>query len=171
MAFHPTQPLLATGSYDEAVKIYNTEDLTLVTTLSDHTSCVFSVAFHPTQSLLASGSFDDTVNIYNTEDFTLLTTLSDHTSYVRSVAFHPTQPLLATGSNDHTVKIYNTEDFTLLTTLSDHTDFVLSVVSIRVVIVLGERSQLQDILFMWDCVPYAIEGFEDVLQQPKGVKI
>ena len=107
MAFHPTQPLLASGSGDKTATHYNTEDFTLLRTLSDHTSDVNSVAFHPTQPLLASGSYDKTVKIYNTEDFTLLTTLSDHTNCVRSVAFHPTQSLMASGSRDNTVNIYN----------------------------------------------------------------
>ena len=105
-----TQSLLASGSGHNTVNIYNTEDFTLLKTLSDHTGGVTSVAFHPTQPLLASSSYDNTVKIYNTEDFTLLTTLSDHTSFVSSVAFRPTQPLLATGSLDNTVKIYKIID-------------------------------------------------------------
>ena len=81
-----------------------------LTTLSNHTDCVKSMAFHPTQPLLASGSGDKTATHYNTEDFTLLTTLSDHTYGVGSVAFHPTQPLLASGSQDNTVNIYKIID-------------------------------------------------------------
>ena len=68
MAFHPTQPLLASGSNDHTVNIYNTEDFTLLTTLSDHTDMITSVAFHPTQPLLATGSHDKTVNIYKIID-------------------------------------------------------------------------------------------------------
>ena len=39
-----------------------------LTTLSNHTDCVKSMAFHPTQPLLATGSYDKMVNIYKIID-------------------------------------------------------------------------------------------------------
>ena len=69
VSWHPTQPLLASGSGDKTVKIYDARDWKVVKTLSDHSGYVISVSWHPTQPLLASGSDDQTVRIYNTTHF------------------------------------------------------------------------------------------------------
>ena len=68
MAFHPTAPLLATGSWDNTVKLWllssDNSSATCVATLEGHSSAVTSVAFHPTAPLLATGSSDNTVILW-----------------------------------------------------------------------------------------------------------
>eukprot|EP01080_Neovahlkampfia_damariscottae_P010826 gene10826-3444_t len=60
------QNLLATGSTDNVVKIYDTSKGKLIQTLKSHTDIVFGVDFHPlNQSLLASCSGDSTIMIYS----------------------------------------------------------------------------------------------------------
>jgi WD40 repeat protein len=69
VAFHPTAPLLATGSSDSTVKLWrlSSDNLsaTCVATLAAHSIYVTSVAFHPTLPLLATGSHDRTVKLWN----------------------------------------------------------------------------------------------------------
>ena len=52
VAFHPTAPLLATGSGDNTVRLWllscDNSSATCVATLAGHSSVVSSVAFHPT---------------------------------------------------------------------------------------------------------------------------
>ena len=52
VAFHPTAPLLATGSWDHTAKLWRFSpdgtNPTCVATMSDHVFFVTSVAFHPT---------------------------------------------------------------------------------------------------------------------------
>ena len=49
VAFHPTNPnVLATGSADTTVKIWNRKTGECTMTLKGHTDQVLSVAFHPT---------------------------------------------------------------------------------------------------------------------------
>ena len=68
VAFHPTAPLLATGSYDETVRLWllspDYSSATCVATLEGHRSDVLSVAFHPTAPLLATGSRDNRVRLW-----------------------------------------------------------------------------------------------------------
>jgi WD40 repeat protein len=119
VAFHPTAPLLATGSYDDTVRLWllscDNSSATCVATLADASSIyassgVLSVAFHPTAPLLATGSGDRTVRLWllsrDNSSATCVATLAGHSSGVRSVAFHPTAPLLATGSGDTTVRLW-----------------------------------------------------------------
>ncbi len=71
VAFHPTAPLLATGSYDKTAKLWSFSPdgsrATCVATLEGHRRTVQSVAFHPTAPLLATGSEDKTAKLWNIE--------------------------------------------------------------------------------------------------------
>ena len=114
VAFHPTAPLLATGSHDKTARLWllssDNSSATCVATLKGHRSSVRSVAFHPTAPLLATGSDDSTVRLWllssDNSSATCVATLEEHWKSVRSVAFHPTAPLLATGSDDSTVRLW-----------------------------------------------------------------
>ena len=120
VAFHPSAPLLATGSFDKTVKLWllssDNSSATCVATLKGHSSTVNSVAFHPRAPLLATGSHDNTAKLWRlvtTSDnlsATCVATLDSdkegHSDSVISVAFHPTAPLLATGSNDNTARLW-----------------------------------------------------------------
>jgi WD40 repeat protein len=132
VAFHQTEPLLATCSSDNTVKLWSlvyTHDgsissATCVATLDSsnggHSSIVKSVAFHPKAPLFVTGSSDKTVKLWSLvhtpngsiSGATCLATLEGlsswgHTRSVESVAFHPTAPLFVTGSSDKTVKLWS----------------------------------------------------------------
>jgi WD40 repeat protein len=132
MAFHPTAPLLATGSDDDTVRLWllscDNSSATCVATLAVHSNWVTSVAFHPTAPLLATGSDDKTVRLWllscDNSSATCVATLAEHSREVTSVAFHPTAPLLATGSEDRTVRLWllscDNSSATCVATLEGH---------------------------------------------------
>ena len=141
VAFHPTAPILATGSDDmtvKSVKLWRLSDnsaLTCVATLDKsnegHDGPVYSVAFHPTALILATGGDDSTAKLWRLSvvGVTCVATLTGHGGQVYSVAFDPTGTLLATGSNDNTAKLWrllpnNLEATTCVATLTGHTDAV-----------------------------------------------
>ena len=68
VAFHPTAPLLATGTTDNNVRLWllssDNSSATCVAALEGHSNLVTSVAFHPTAPLLATGSWDMTVRLW-----------------------------------------------------------------------------------------------------------
>ena len=68
VAFHPTEPLLATCSFDSTAKLWRFSPegsmATCVATLAGHSSYIESVAFHPTAPLLATGSDDKTTKLW-----------------------------------------------------------------------------------------------------------
>ena len=129
VAFSPNSHLLASGSDDNTIKLWQLQDggAQLLKTLTGHKYYVYSVAFSPNGQLLASGSSDSTVKLWQVQDGALLKTLTGHQHSVTSVAFSPNGQLLASGSRDSTIKLWRVSDGALLKTLTGHQDKVFSV--------------------------------------------
>jgi hypothetical protein len=114
VAFHPSAPYLATGSFDKTAKLWllnaDCSAATCVSTLQGHSDSVSSVAFHASAPYLATGSFDKTAKLWllnaDCSAATCVSTLQGHSGCVSSVAFHPSAPYLATGSDDKTAKLW-----------------------------------------------------------------
>jgi WD40 repeat protein len=144
VAFHPIEFILATGSSDRTVKLWqiNTERerawkyfAECIATLDGHAGIVNSVAFHPTKPFLATGSSDQTVKLWqlSSEPFsaTCIATLNVECGIVNSVAFHPRELILAIGGGDNIVKLWQVNSDgtnpTNIATLAKHTKPVSSV--------------------------------------------
>jgi WD40 repeat protein len=69
---HPKQPLLATCSADQTVRLWNADNGSLVRTLSGHHDYVYAVAISPDGNLIASGAFDGEVRIWKIKDGSLV---------------------------------------------------------------------------------------------------
>jgi parallel beta-helix repeat protein len=127
VAFSPDGRLLASGSGDETIKLWEVASGSLVRTLTGHTDDVTSVAFSPDGRLLASGSDDKTIKLWEVATGREVRTLTGHTDDVESVAFSPDGRLLASGSDDETIKLWEVASGSLVRTLTGHTNSVFSV--------------------------------------------
>ncbi|MBO1350910.1 MAG: trypsin-like peptidase domain-containing protein [Hormoscilla sp. GUM202] len=127
VAISPDGKLLASGSWDKTIKIWNLGSGRLLRTLTGHSNLVISVAISPDGQLLASGSNDKTIKIWNLGSGRLLRTLTGDSDWVWSVAISPDGQLLASGSRDKTIKIWNLGSSRLLRTLTGHSYSVTSV--------------------------------------------
>ncbi|KAI9855929.1 MAG: hypothetical protein M1813_009363 [Trichoglossum hirsutum] len=127
VAFSPDGRLVASGSSDLTVKLWDASTGAVLETLEGHLDEVVSVAFSLDSRLVVSGSDDHTVKLWDASTGAVLETLKGHSGYVRSVAFSPDGRLVASGSYDSTVKLWDASTGVVLETLEGHSGQVMSV--------------------------------------------
>ena len=125
LAFSFDGTLLASGSADTTVRLWDTVTSNEVAILQKHTGFINVLAFSPNGKMLASGSTDKTVMLWDTGTGELLTTLTGHINSINTLAFSPDGSTLASGSTDGTIRFWNTETGDLLPPrITEHTKWV-----------------------------------------------
>lgn len=119
--------ILASGSDDQSIKLWDCQTGACLKTLSGHADWIQSVWFSINYQYLASGSRDQTVKLWDWRTGECLKTLQGHTGRVKSVTFHPQDPLLASGSDDRTIRLWDIETANCLRIFQGHKGWILSV--------------------------------------------
>jgi WD40 repeat protein len=100
IAISPDSTFVASGSYDNTVKLWDSATSACIHTFDDHSRFVLSVAVSPDSSLVASGSLDRTIRVWRVADRSLVCTLRGHTSGVLGVNFSPDGRRIASVAGD-----------------------------------------------------------------------
>ncbi|KST64929.1 serine/threonine-protein kinase [Mastigocoleus testarum] len=127
--------ILASGSTDKTIKVWNLSTGKLIHTLKGHTQSVTSLAMSPgvkgRSPVLISGSADRSIKIWDLSTGELVRNLEGHTQSITSLAINPANKLsnnktFASGSTDRTIKIWNISTGELISTLSNDGEAVSS---------------------------------------------
>ncbi len=104
ISFSPNSQLIASGSEDKTVKLWDLKSGKDIKTFDKHIDSITYVSFSPDGKVIASASKDKTVKLW-TLNGRLLKNFK-HDASISSVIFSPNGKILATASKDKTVKLW-----------------------------------------------------------------
>jgi len=116
LAVSPDGKTLATGSYDQKIKLWNVETGEELKTLSGHNGAVFGLAFRPDGKILASASADRTVKLWDVATGERRDTLAQPLKEQYAVAFSPDGKRLVAGGVDNRIRVWQISETAAETT-------------------------------------------------------
>ncbi len=125
VAFSPDGKLLASGSEDKTMLLYNLETDELLHTFEGHFSTINDIAFNPKGKYIFSAG-DKTIRIWK-PDGTYINKIRGHKTYIWSISLTPDGNKIASGSFEEDFYLWDILNTEKLETYSEHTKSVLAV--------------------------------------------
>ena len=122
-----TGPLLASGSADRSVKLWNLDTFDMLRTYRGHGDFVTALAFAPEAKSLASASLDGSIRIWSLSSSRAIKRLYGHKGRVSGLSFSSTGDTLASAGDDGQVRIWDFKHGRAARTLAGHTGAVKTV--------------------------------------------
>jgi WD40 repeat protein/predicted ATP-binding protein involved in virulence len=110
-AWSPNGRILASGSADKSVNLWNPADGRLIRKLKNHSDAVVCLAWSPDGNLIASGSYDDSIVIWDESNQKKIKTLRPRDGHVTNLAWSPSGHQLAAGFETGVINIYETNTY------------------------------------------------------------
>jgi WD40 repeat protein len=106
LAFSPDEKWLASGSYDQTIRIWNLKDLNQAPkVLTGHTNAVYNVAFSPDSRYLVSSSWDKTARLWDMQKLSNPLISVPFDRQVTASVFSPDGRYLFMGNSNGVIKI------------------------------------------------------------------
>ena len=126
LAVSPDGRLLAAGTYDKRIPVWDVASGKLIKILEGHQASVLAVSISPDGKYLASGSLDQTVRLWNLSTFQCVKIWRGHGGNIFTVAFSPDSKMVVSGSKDNTLRLWDVDQDKSIRTFTGHDMAVLS---------------------------------------------
>ena len=127
VAFSPDNSLLASGSSDKTIRLWDIQSGNLKMILSEHTDGVASVTFSHDGQKLISGGNDELIRFWDIPTGQQVLTIAGHAGYVSEVMFSPHGELLASYGGDNMVHLWNAHIGEYIRTLKGNQDYISAI--------------------------------------------
>jgi serine/threonine protein kinase/Tol biopolymer transport system component len=117
VAFSPDGLILAAGSDDKLVRLWDVETGQLLKTLDAHGDSVKTVVFSPDGSILASLGNDQRAILWDITSGQLLRTLGPSEKVLGTLVFSPNSQMIASGGPNDTILLWDANTANLLRTV------------------------------------------------------
>ncbi|KAK2461404.1 hypothetical protein APHAL10511_005867 [Amanita phalloides] len=104
--FSRTERILASGSGDKTIKLWNMDDLSCVKTFEGHTNSVLRVDFINMGMQLVSSASDGLVKLWNIKEEECVTTLDNHEDKIWALAISSDERTIVSGAADSVVTFW-----------------------------------------------------------------
>ena len=157
ISWSPNRNILASGSADNTVQVWDPDKGKALFTLKGHNDQVFDIAWSPYEQMLASASMDGTICIWRASDGKLQNRLKGHSAVVTSLAWSPKNHILASASWDKTIRIWDPLAGKQITILENHSASVETICFSSDGQIFASKSRDKTI-YLWQA-----EGMEPIL--------
>jgi WD40 repeat protein len=129
---HQNPFLLATGSFDQHVRIFDMRDKSEAAVFKEHSDDIIGLGYCSHKQLLATGSDDGTICIWDARMWRLARKINSNEvgqrhSEVKRVAFSPNGSMLAAATSSGNVLVYDADCGKQLAMLEGHTECAFDV--------------------------------------------
>lgn len=128
MAVSPARNLLAAGTSNDNIHLWDCKSLRQIFIFEGHTDRIYALDFNPDGSILSSSGFDQTIRLWDTTSKECLKVLRGHEDAILSLSFNSYGDILASGSSDRTILLWDVTTGAILKRLHGHEDAVSYVV-------------------------------------------
>lgn len=118
VCFNSDGSILASGSYDDTIRLWNMETGKFIRKLTGHNSNVYTIAFSPDDRTIVSGSRDEMIGFWDVETGNLNKTIAGHANGVYGVSYSSNGDILASYGSNERINLWNTETGEFINTLN-----------------------------------------------------
>jgi U3 small nucleolar RNA-associated protein 13 len=151
VAIAPNDGMLASGSQDRLIKLWDCATGELRQVCKGHKRGVWCVKFSPVDKVVASASADATIKLWSIADGTCLKTFEGHEGSVLKVAFVCSGMQVLSAGSDGLVKLWTIKTSDCVDTFDHHTDKVPPCLKCPGSILMCRAGPWKDVRTIYSC--------------------